>query len=326
MRRIGRTCSCAGKLVAATGKLVAAADALPPPRPWQLERFNLPTPEAIFELGYFKRNPLPFHLLAKARGAVGSPPHGWPPKIRHKGNRPRSAALVRIALRPATRAPLRAPGAPLPRRRLPPQELFPGNYVPTPAHMFMRLLHDKGLLLRVCERRRAWRGPGVPARLTAPTAAGQRVRRAAALCDLLRGVPDPDRRPDASWAPLPPSSRCAAPPHHPADTQNIDCLEREAGLPHDKVVAAHGNFDAAHCIDCGREHSQDHVKQARPLPIWGYIPTEGQRGDEMVDAVGCRKLREHGCPAYRGSQISTPNPAPTQAVFADDVCRCVKCG
>jgi len=28
------------------------------------------------------------------------------------------------------------------------QELFPGNYLPTPTHFFMRLLHDKGLLLR----------------------------------------------------------------------------------------------------------------------------------------------------------------------------------
>ncbi len=28
------------------------------------------------------------------------------------------------------------------------QELFPGNYLPTPTHYFMRLLHDKGLLLR----------------------------------------------------------------------------------------------------------------------------------------------------------------------------------
>ena len=28
------------------------------------------------------------------------------------------------------------------------QELFPGTYLPTPTHYFMRLLHDKGLLLR----------------------------------------------------------------------------------------------------------------------------------------------------------------------------------
>lgn len=28
------------------------------------------------------------------------------------------------------------------------QELFPGNFNPTPTHYFMKLLHDKGLLLR----------------------------------------------------------------------------------------------------------------------------------------------------------------------------------
>ena len=30
-----------------------------------------------------------------------------------------------------------------------PQELYPGNFKPTPAHHFMRLLHDKGVLARV---------------------------------------------------------------------------------------------------------------------------------------------------------------------------------
>lgn len=32
-------------------------------------------------------------------------------------------------------------------------------------------------------------------------------------------------------------------------TQNIDSLECQAGLPKDKLVAAHGNFDEAHVID-----------------------------------------------------------------------------
>lgn len=57
------------------------------------------------------------------------------------------------------------------------QELFPGNYDPTPTHYFMRLLHEKGLLTRVY-------------------------------------------------------------------TQNIDSLETLAGIPKNKVVAAHGNFDS----------------------------------------------------------------------------------
>lgn len=75
------------------------------------------------------------------------------------------------------------------------KELFPGNYLPTPTHYFMKLLHDKGLLLRCF-------------------------------------------------------------------TQNIDSLEHQAGLPEDAVVAAHGNFDTARCIRCGRPHSIDYVRRA----------------------------------------------------------------
>ncbi|KAL4433418.1 hypothetical protein ABPG77_010271 [Micractinium sp. CCAP 211/92] len=75
------------------------------------------------------------------------------------------------------------------------KELFPGNYLPTPTHFFMKLLHDKGLLLRCF-------------------------------------------------------------------TQNIDSLEHQAGLPEDAVVAAHGNFDSAKCIRCGRPHSIDYVRKA----------------------------------------------------------------
>lgn len=58
-----------------------------------LEQYDIPYPEAIFELGYFFVNPKPFFTLAK--------------------------------------------------------ELYPGNYRPNSAHYFLRLLHDKGLLLRL---------------------------------------------------------------------------------------------------------------------------------------------------------------------------------
>eukprot|EP00667_Euglena_gracilis_P008488 EG_transcript_8595 len=57
-----------------------------------LQKFNLPSPEAICELSYFKKNPAPFYQLIK--------------------------------------------------------DLWPGQYKPTPAHYFVRLLHEKGLLLR----------------------------------------------------------------------------------------------------------------------------------------------------------------------------------
>ncbi len=45
-------------------------------------------------------------------------------------------------------------------------------------------------------------------------------------------------------------------------TQNIDSLEHQAGLPRSAVIAAHGNFDSARCIQCGRRHSMEHVRRA----------------------------------------------------------------
>ncbi|GAB5578283.1 NAD-dependent protein deacetylase sirtuin-3 [Prionailurus iriomotensis] len=58
-----------------------------------LQRYDLPYPEAIFELTFFHHNPKPFFALAK--------------------------------------------------------ELHPGSYRPNVIHYFLRLLHDKGLLLRL---------------------------------------------------------------------------------------------------------------------------------------------------------------------------------
>ncbi|XP_071073968.1 NAD-dependent protein deacetylase sirtuin-3, mitochondrial isoform X12 [Dasypus novemcinctus] len=58
-----------------------------------LQQYDLPYPEAIFELSFFFHNPKPFFTLAK--------------------------------------------------------ELYPGKYRPNITHYFLRLLHDKGLLLRL---------------------------------------------------------------------------------------------------------------------------------------------------------------------------------
>mmetsp|Transcript_34052 Transcript_34052/g.93940 ORF Transcript_34052/g.93940 Transcript_34052/m.93940 type:complete len:337 (+) Transcript_34052:71-1081(+) len=91
-----------------------------------LSRFDLPSPESIFDLEYFMERPAAFYELCR--------------------------------------------------------EIWPGNYEPTPCHYFIRLLHEKGILLRCY-------------------------------------------------------------------TQNIDSLERQAGLPAEKIVAAHGNFDSAHVVD-----------------------------------------------------------------------------
>ncbi|NXN14538.1 SIR3 deacetylase, partial [Indicator maculatus] len=95
-----------------------------------LAQYDIPYPEAIFELRYFFANPKPFFTLAK--------------------------------------------------------ELYPGNYRPNYAHYFLRLLHDKGLLLRLY-------------------------------------------------------------------TQNIDGLERVAGIPPDRLVEAHGTFATATCTVCRRK-------------------------------------------------------------------------
>ncbi|NXF89613.1 SIR3 deacetylase, partial [Eubucco bourcierii] len=110
-----------------------------------LAQYNIPYPEAIFELMYFFANPKPFFTLAK--------------------------------------------------------ELYPGNYRPNYAHYFLRLLHDKGLLLRLY-------------------------------------------------------------------TQNIDGLERVAGIPPDRLVEAHGTFATATCTVCRRQ-----------------FPGEDFRGDVMADRV-----------------------------------------
>ncbi|XP_013410275.1 NAD-dependent protein deacetylase sirtuin-2-like isoform X2 [Lingula anatina] len=103
-----------------------------------LQKYDLPSPQAIFEIGYFKENPVPFFTLAR--------------------------------------------------------ELWPGSFKPTPCHYFLRLLHEKDLLLR-------------------------------------------------------------------AFTQNIDTLERVAGVPEEKLVEAHGTFATSHCVDCRQKYSQEWIKE-----------------------------------------------------------------
>lgn len=44
-------------------------------------------------------------------------------------------------------------------------------------------------------------------------------------------------------------------------TQNIDCLEREAGVPGDHIVEAHGSFATQRCIDCKKEFPDDTMKE-----------------------------------------------------------------
>ncbi|XP_008686902.1 NAD-dependent protein deacetylase sirtuin-2 isoform X3 [Ursus maritimus] len=116
-----------------------------------LEKYRLPYPEAIFEIGYFKKHPEPFFALAK--------------------------------------------------------ELYPGQFKPTVCHYFIRLLKEKGLLLRCY-------------------------------------------------------------------TQNIDTLERVAGLESEDLVEAHGTFHTSHCTSplCRREYTLSWMKgglrrKQAPRPI-----------------------------------------------------------
>jgi NAD+-dependent protein deacetylase SIR2 len=45
-------------------------------------------------------------------------------------------------------------------------------------------------------------------------------------------------------------------------TQNIDCLERRAGVPGEKIVEAHGSFATQRCIECKTEFPDDLMKKA----------------------------------------------------------------
>ncbi|KAG7276848.1 hypothetical protein CRUP_007985 [Coryphaenoides rupestris] len=102
-----------------------------------LQQYDLPYAEAIFEIDYFHHNPRPFFALAK--------------------------------------------------------ELYPGNYQPNLTHYFVRLLHDKGQLLRMY-------------------------------------------------------------------TQNIDGLERLAGIPPERLVEAHGTFATATCTVCRRTYEGEDLR------------------------------------------------------------------
>ncbi|KAF7987051.1 hypothetical protein HWV62_185 [Athelia sp. TMB] len=104
-----------------------------------LARLNLPFPEAVFEINFFRRNPIPFYTLAK--------------------------------------------------------EMQPSQFRPTLTHSFIKLLADKQLL-------------------------------------------------------------------HVCLTQNIDTLERRAGVPPELIVEAHGSFATQRCIDCERPFDDEKMRHA----------------------------------------------------------------
>ena len=48
---------------------------------------------------------------------------------------------------------------------------------------------------------------------------------------------------------------------HTCFTQNIDTLERQAGIPADKLVEANGSFASQHCIDCKKEYDSVRMRE-----------------------------------------------------------------
>jgi NAD+-dependent protein deacetylase SIR2 len=44
-------------------------------------------------------------------------------------------------------------------------------------------------------------------------------------------------------------------------TQNIDTLERRAGVPDDKIIEAHGSFATQRCITCRAPYDGDEMKR-----------------------------------------------------------------
>ncbi|KAM3557921.1 hypothetical protein MY1884_004262 [Beauveria asiatica] len=47
---------------------------------------------------------------------------------------------------------------------------------------------------------------------------------------------------------------------HMLFTQNIDCLERAAGVPPEKIIEAHGSFATQRCVECKEEFPDDEMR------------------------------------------------------------------
>lgn len=128
-----------------------------------LQQYNIPYPEAIFDIDYFHQNPRPFFTLAK--------------------------------------------------------ELYPsGKYRPNYIHYLVRLLYDKEMLLRMY-------------------------------------------------------------------TQNIDGLERLAGIPAEKLVEAHGTFATATCTVCQKKMDGSEIKEKIFSDKLPRCPTRGCMGIIKPDIV-----------------------------------------
>ena len=69
-------------------------------------------------------------------------------------------------------------------------------------------------------------------------------------------------------------------------TQNIDTLERRAGVPIDKIVEAHGSFATQRCIDCKHPYPDEAMQEC----ILGPPDEEGEPVIPWCEKEGCGGL------------------------------------
>merc|ERR1719473_465110 len=60
-------------------------------------------------------------------------------------------------------------------------------------------------------------------------------------------------------------------------TQNIDTLERVAGVSIEKLVEAHGSFGSAFCTSCKTEYSQDYFRDRVINMTDGVLNSRGEK-------------------------------------------------
>uniref|UniRef100_A0A8C6HYM2 NAD-dependent protein deacetylase sirtuin-2 n=2 Tax=cellular organisms TaxID=131567 RepID=A0A8C6HYM2_MUSSI len=116
------------------------------------------------------------------------------------------------------------------------KELYPGQFKPTICHYFIRLLKEKGLLLRCYTQLRLQACSASPALLC------RNWVQVAAYHVIMRG--------NCKLT----SVMCS---------RNIDTLERVAGLEPQDLVEAHGTFYTSHCVNtsCRKEYTMGWMKE-----------------------------------------------------------------
>lgn len=142
-----------------------------------LEKLNLPYPEAVFDIDYFKKHPEAFYTLADG--------------------------------------------------------LYPGKYSPTKFHKFIKKIQDAGLLKRVY-------------------------------------------------------------------TQNIDTLERLAGVDEKYMIEAHGSFAKNFCIECKHSMSVEEIKEA----MWGE---DFEKSDKKGKKVGIPRCKNKICKNKKQGGLVKPS-------------------